>query len=246
VSPQLGMTGVLLGSSFAAGIVSFLSPCVLPLVPGYLSYVAGEAIDLKARGAGVGRPLFLALFFVLGFATVFVAIGASASVLGRLLLAYRYETSVLGGAIVILFGLSMSGVLRLGPLARDWRFHLELPGGRPVAAYILGLAFAFGWTPCIGPVLGTILTLGAARATLWQGVALLGLYSLGLGLPFLAAAIFAESLVNRLRFLSRIGRWLQLGAGAVVTLVGVAILTGELSRFSYWLLDTFPIFARLG
>lgn len=246
MSAPAGLTGVLLGSSFAAGIVSFLSPCVLPLVPGYLSYVTGEAIDLRARGAGAGKPLLLALFFVFGFASVFIAMGASASAIGRLLLAYRYETSLLGGAVVILFGLSMTGVLRFGLLARDWRFHLDLPGGRPLAAYILGLAFAFGWTPCIGPVLGAILTLSAARATLGQGIALLALYSLGLGLPFLAAAVFAEGLVARLKRLSRIGHYLQLGAGAVVTLVGVAILTGELSTFSYWLLDTFPAFSRLG
>ncbi len=241
-----GITGVLLGSSLAAGVVSFLSPCVLPLVPGYLSYVAGEAIGLKGRGSRAGAPLLLALFFVLGFSTVFVTMGAAATAIGRLLLAYRYEMSILGGAVIILFGLSMTGVLSLGPLARDWRFHLDLPGGRPVAAYVLGLAFAFGWTPCIGPVLGTILTMSAARATLLQGMALLGLYSLGLGLPFLAVALFTETLVNRLRFLSRVGRFLQFGAGAVVALIGVLIVTGELSTFSYWLLNTFPAFSRLG
>ena len=241
-----GITGVLLGSSLAAGVVSFLSPCVLPLVPGYLSYVAGEAIGLKGRGSRAGAPLLLALFFVLGFSTVFVTMGAAATAIGRLLLAYRYEMSILGGAVIIFFGLSMTGVLSLGPLARDWRFHLDLPGGRPVAAYVLGLAFAFGWTPCIGPVLGTILTMSAARATLLQGMALLGLYSLGLGLPFLAVALFTETLVNRLRLLSRVGRFLQFGAGAVVALIGVLIVTGELSTFSYWLLNTFPAFSRLG
>ncbi len=241
-----GISQALLASSFAAGIVSFLSPCVLPLVPGYLSYVAGETIGLKGRTRCAGGPLLLALFFVFGFSTVFVAMGASASAFGRLLLAYRYEMSLAAGAIIILFGLSMTGVLKWNLLARDWRFHLELPGGRPLSAYVLGLAFAFGWTPCIGPVLGTILTLSAARATLSQGVALLGLYSFGLGLPFLAVALFTESLVNRLRLLSRLGRSLQLCAGTVVALVGVLIVSGELSAFSTWLLDTFPVFARLG
>ncbi len=241
-----GLSQVLLASSFAAGIVSFLSPCVLPLVPGYLSFVAGETIGSKGRGLRAGGPLLLAFLFVFGFSTVFVAMGASASALGRLLLAYRYEMSLAAGAIIILFGLSMTGVLKWGLLARDWRFHLELPGGRPLSAYILGLAFAFGWTPCIGPVLGTILTLSAARATLSQGIALLGLYSLGLGLPFLAVALFTQNLVNRLRLLSRLGRSLQLCAGTVVALVGVLIVSGELSAFSTWLLDTFPVFARLG
>jgi cytochrome c-type biogenesis protein len=241
-----GITGVLLGSSFAAGVVSFLSPCVLPIVPGYLSYLAGQTIDAKGRESGAGALLRPALFFVLGFSSVFVAMGAGATAVGRLFLAHRYEMTLLGGAVVVLFGLSMTGTLKLRFLARDWRFHLELPGGRSLAAYILGLAFAFGWTPCIGPVLGTILTMSASRATLSQGVILLGFYSLGLGLPFLAAALFTESLISRLQPLSRIGRSLQLGAGAVVALLGVLIMTGQLSAVSYWLLDAFPGFARLG
>ncbi|HJU15787.1 MAG TPA: cytochrome c biogenesis protein CcdA [Stellaceae bacterium] len=240
-----GLSGLILTTSFAAGVVSFLSPCVLPLVPGYLSYVAGETVASPSRRHG-GAILRASLPFVLGFSTVFVAMGASATGIGRLLLAYRSETNLLGGAIVILFGLSMMGLARFGWLERDLRFHLDLPGGRPLAAYILGLAFAFGWTPCIGPVLGTILTMSATRATIGQGIALLSLYSLGLGLPFLAAALFTDGLLRRLRLFGRIGRGVQLGAGAVVALVGIAIVTGELSAFSYWLLDTFPILARVG
>ncbi len=241
-----GLSGLVLATSFGAGIVSFLSPCVLPLVPGYISYVAGEAVAVPAQGGARHAALRLSLLFVLGFSTVFVAMGASATGLGRLLLAYRPETNLIGGSIVILFGLSMMGLARFGWLDRDLRFHLELPGGRPLAAYVLGLAFAFGWTPCIGPVLGTILTMSATRATLGQGVTLLGLYSLGLGLPFLAAALFTDALLRRLRVFRRLGRSLQLGAGVVVMLVGIAILTGTLSTFSYWLLDTFPALARVG
>ncbi len=241
-----GLSGLALATSFAAGIVSFLSPCVLPLVPGYISYVAGEAVAARAPGRASRAALGSSLPFVLGFSTVFVAMGASATWLGRLLLAYRTETNLIGGAIVILFGLAMTGLLRLSWLERDIRFHLELPGGRPLAAYVLGLAFAFGWTPCIGPVLGTILTMSATRATVAEGIALLGLYSLGLGLPFLAAALFTDGLLRRLRGFGRFGRSLQIGAGAVVMLVGIAIVTGELSALSYWLLDTFPVLARIG
>jgi cytochrome c-type biogenesis protein len=244
-----GVSGVLLATSFAAGVVSFLSPCVLPLVPGYISYVAGETVAIptaRASGRVSATALRLSFLFVLGFSSVFVAMGASATGLGRLLLAHRAETNVVGGAIVILFGLSMMGLARIAWLDRDFRFHLELPGGRPLAAYILGLAFAFGWTPCIGPVLGTILTMSATRATVAEGVALLSLYSLGLGLPFLVAAWFTDSLLRRLRVFRHLGRWLQIGAGVVVTFVGVAIVTGELSAFSYWLLDTFPALARIG
>jgi cytochrome c-type biogenesis protein len=240
-----GISSLVLLTSFAAGVVSFLSPCVLPLVPGYLSYVAGAAVARPARPGG-GALLRASLPFVLGFSTVFIAMGASATALGRFLLAYRSATNLAGGAIVVLFGVSMMGLARLGWLQRDLRFHLDLPGGRPLAAYILGLAFAFGWTPCIGPVLGTILTMSATRATVGEGVALLSLYSLGLGLPFLAAALFTDGLMRRLRGFGRLGRWLQIGAGAVVALMGIAILTGELSAFSYWLLDTFPVLARIG
>jgi cytochrome c-type biogenesis protein len=241
-----GLSGLVLASSFVAGIVSFLSPCVLPLVPGYISYVAGEAAVAPGEGGARHAALRLSLLFVLGFSTVFVAMGASATGLGRLLLAYRPEANLVGGIVVILFGLSMIGLARFAWLDRELRFHLDLPGGRPLAAYVLGLAFAFGWTPCIGPVLGTILTMSATRATLGEGVALLGLYSLGLGLPFLAAAWFTDALLNRLRVFRRLGRSVQLGAGVVVTLVGIAILTGALSTLSYWLLDAFPALARIG
>jgi cytochrome c-type biogenesis protein len=240
-----GLSGLVLATSFAAGVVSFLSPCVLPLVPGYLSYVAGKAA-VPATGREGRAALALGLLFVLGFSSVFVAMGASATGLGRLLLAYRPEANRIGGAVVIVFGISLTGLLRFGWLERDLRFHLALPGGRPLAAYILGLAFAFGWTPCIGPVLGTILTLSATRVTLAQGIVLLSVYSLGLGLPFLAAALFTEGLLRRLRAFARFGRWLQLAAGIVVTLVGIAILTGALPALSYWLLDTFPALARIG
>ena len=243
------LSGLALLTSFAAGIVSFLSPCVLPLVPAYVSYVAGHSLDSDSRQANSGvnfAVLRLSLFFVLGFSTIFVILGASATALGQLLLSYRYEANILAGAAVILFGLMMVGLVPWPWLQRDFRFHLNLPGGRPVAAYVLGLAFAFGWTPCIGPVLGTILTTSAVSATVSQGIVLLSIYSLGLGLPFLASAIFTERLFGRLRTLGRAGRLLQAGAGGVVVAMGVAMLTGQLTAFSYWLLETFPAFARIG
>ena len=166
--------------------------------------------------------------------------------LGQLLLSYRYEANLVGGAVVILFGLFMMGLANLSWLQREFRLHPRLKGGHPVTAYLIGIAFAFGWTPCIGPVLGAILTTSAVSATVLQGIALLSLYSLGLGVPFLVAAVFAESLMIRLRIFGRIGRLLHFGAGAIVAGMGVAILTGELTTLSYWLLDTFPILAKLG
>lgn len=236
-------------TSFGAGTVSFLSPCVLPLVPGYVSYVAGDALTAaSSREPPVTRlaALPLSLCFVLGFSTVFMILGASATSLGELFLAYRYQANLAGGAIVVLFGLFMMGLANIPWMQREFRFHLDLKGGRPIAAYVIGVAFAFGWTPCIGPVLGAILTTSAVSATVRQGVVLLGFYSLGLGLPFLAAAVFTDRLAVRLKSFGRLGRSLQLGAGALVVLMGVAMLTGELTSFSYWLLDTFPVLARIG
>src|SRR5579864_5606470 len=236
-------------TSFAAGLVSFLSPCVLPLVPGYVSYVAGQSLNEVASGDDARTKftvLGLGICFVLGFSTVFVILGASATALGQLFLSYRYEANLVAGALVIVFGLFMTGLIPWPWLQRDLRFHLALRGGHPVAAYALGLAFAFGWTPCIGPVSGTILTAGAVSATVSQGIVLLSCYSLGLGLPFLAAAVFTNRLLGRLKALGPIGRSLQIGAGGLVVGMGVAMITGQLTVFSYWLLETFPAFARIG
>jgi cytochrome c-type biogenesis protein len=236
-------------TSFAAGVVSFLSPCVLPLVPAYVSYVAGQSLNGSPSQAGRGTrfaALRLSICFVLGFSTVFVILGASATALGQLFLSYRYAANIIAGACVILFGLLMIGLIRWPWLQRDLRLHLDLPGGRPVAGYVLGLAFAFGWTPCIGPVLGTILTTSAVSATVVQGIVLLSVYSLGLGVPFLAAAVFTDRLFGQLRTLGRTGRFLQIGAGGVVIGMGLAMITGQLTALSYWLLETFPGFATLG
>ena len=236
-------------TAFAAGIVSFLSPCVLPLVPGYLSYVAGHSANGVAQPAsGHARlsELTLSALFVLGFSTVFIALGASATALGQLLLAYRYEANIIGGAIIVLFGLFMTGLVKLPWLERDLRVHAHIPGGRPLGAYGLGLAFGAGWTPCIGPVLGVILTLSAVSSNTASGITLLSAYALGLGLPFLASAFFTGALVRRLKALRRAGRALQIGAGVIMIIMGIAIMTGQLTTFSYWLLQAFPALAKIG
>jgi cytochrome c-type biogenesis protein len=238
-----------MAATFGAGIVSFLSPCVLPLVPGYVSYFAGQsAVGLATPRSTLPRlrAIGLSLCFVLGFSTVFVILGASATVLGQILLAYRYELNLVGGAIVIGFGLFTVGALRASWLQRELRFHAGVPQMRPAAAYLLGLAFAFGWSPCIGPILGSILTVGATSATVADGITLLATYSLGLGLPFVAAAMLTDGLLARLKSAGRIGRWLRLTAGSVMIVMGVAMMTGQLSAFSYWLLETFPSLASIG
>jgi len=236
-------------AAFAAGTISFLSPCVLPLVPGYVSYIAGQSIGgvsvPRARSRRF-RTIALSLCFVLGFSTIFVILGASATALGQLLLAYSYELNIAGGVIVIGFGLFALGVLRPWWLMRERRMQ-ALPSRRqPIAAYILGMAFAFGWSPCIGPILGAILSVGAAAATIDKGVALLATYSLGLGVPFLLAAAFTDGLLARLQSTGRVGRACQMLAGGVMIVMGAAMITGQLSTFSYWLLDTFPSLSAIG
>ena len=236
-----------LAAAFAAGVVSFLSPCVLPLVPAYVSYIAGQPADAGERARGRIDTAALSAFFVLGFATVFVALGASATTIGRWLLQYRYEANLIGGAIVVLFGLLMLGLA--GPLKwfqRDMRFHPRLAGGHPATSYVLGVAFGFGWTPCIGPVLGAILTVSAMQSSISGGVTLLFVYAAGLGVPFVLSAFFMRELLGRLKALRRAGRMLQAGAGVVMVAMGVAMATGQLTAFSYWLLETFPALGRIG
>ena len=243
------LSAIAVMTAFGAGTISFLSPCVLPLVPGYISYVAGDTLSHSHRTDDRAQRLAvlgLSLCFVAGFSTVFIALGAGATALGQLLLRYKYETNIIGGIVVIMFGLFMIGMVKLPWLQRDLRFHGTIKGARPLGAYLIGLAFAFGWSPCIGPVLGVILTMSAAASTVSNGIALLGAYSLGLGIPFLVTALFMGVLLKRLKAMRRFGRWLQVGAGAGMVFMGIAMITGWLTTFAFWLLNTFPVFAAIG
>lgn len=234
-------------TAFAAGIISFLSPCVLPLVPGYVSFVAGSSLeDMRDGEASRMQALLLAATFVAGFSVVFVSLGASATYLGSMLLTYKYELGIVAGVIVTLFGLHMLGLTPLNLMNSEARFHLDVPGGRGVSAFLLGIAFAFGWTPCIGPVLGAILTLGASTADVTKGALLLAIYSIGLGVPFLLAAIFTGTLLKRLRSLGSAGRRLQQGAGGLLVLMGMLMVTGQLEVIAFWLIETFPALSNIG
>jgi len=238
-----------LAGAVAAGFVSFLSPCVLPLVPAYVAYIAGQSPHRTQPRAARARlnAGVMSAFFVLGFSTVFIALGASATVLGQLLLRYRYEANIVGGVIVITLGLLMLGFMQRVPWFHgDYRFHPRLSGGHPAGALLVGLAFGFGWTPCIGPVLGVILTASAMQNSVHGGVVLLAAYALGLGIPFVLSAVFMRELVGRLKVLRRAGRPLQVVAGLIMVLMGVAMVTGKLTEFSYWLLERFPVLGRIG
>ncbi|MCO5965923.1 cytochrome c biogenesis protein CcdA [Sinorhizobium meliloti] len=178
----------------------------------------------------------LSLCFVLGFSAVFVGLGATTTAFSRLLSSYRDEATLIGGAMVIFVGVFMTGLVRVPWFERDLRFHGSIRGGRPVSAFLLGLAFGFGWTPCIGPVLGAILTVSALSSTASAGIVLLAFYSLGLGVPFLLSAAFADHLMRRLKAVRKLGRALQVGAGGVMVAMGVAMITGTTTAFSSWLL----------
>jgi cytochrome c-type biogenesis protein len=247
----LEISGVGIAAAFTAGAVSFLSPCVLPLVPAYISYVAGQAIEPGTTGQIITlrerlRTFSLSLCFVLGFTTIFVALGAGANALTLLLAGYRYELNIFSGALVILFGLLTVGLWRPAWAQRELRWQGRPPGSGPVAAYLLGMAFAFGWTPCIGPILGAILAVAASSANTTGGVALLAVYSLGLGVPFILSALFLSGFVARLGKLRRTGRILQLVAGGVMIAMGIAMITGHLTDVAIWLLETFPVLGRIG
>ena len=247
---MLEISGIGILTAFVAGTISFLPPCVLPLVPGYVSFVTGKSIE-EMQGISSGwqlklSALTLSLLFVAGFSTVFITFGASATALGQLLLAYRYETNIIGGIVVIAFGLFMMDLVKIPWFQGDMRYHGGLKGARPIASFSLGLAFAFGWTPCIGPVLGAILTVSAMSSNSFDGIALLSIYSLGLGVPFIAAAIFANEFLTRMKTLRRYGRPLQIFAGVIMVIMGLAMITGYMQIFAYWLLRTFPGLATIG
>ena len=250
--PQTAVLEVSFLGAFAAGLLSFLSPCVLPLVPPYLCFLAGVSIgELSGSDGQLTRKQHLhiiatATAFVLGFATVFVALGATASALGAWVTAHFDTLAMIAGALILLMGLHFLGWLRLTVLYREARFHAASKPAGLLGAYLVGLAFAFGWTPCVGPVLATVLMVAGAEGTATRGAGLLAVYALGIGLPFLAAAAFAGPF---LKLVTRFRRHIPLvekvtGAGLMVT--GILFLTGAMPTIGNWLLETFPVLGTIG
>jgi cytochrome c-type biogenesis protein len=236
-------------AALIAGLVSFLSPCVLPLVPPYLIYLTGASIEHVANEETVASSkravMISAALFVLGFSTVFVALGASASLIGSLVRAWSAELSVVAGIVIIVMGLHFLGATRIGLLMREGRLPIPKPVG-PWGAYVMGLAFAFGWTPCIGPILAAILSIAAAEATVVKGAGLLAVYSAGLGIPFLIAAFMVEQFSSLFAKLKRHLASVERAMGVLMILTGIGFLTGAVSGASIWLLETFPSLQSFG
>ena len=239
---------VTIAAAFGAGLLSFLSPCVLPLVPPYLVYMTGSSLERLADAEPEPRvrreAAAAALLFVLGFSTVFVTLGASASAVGELLHAYSYVLGKIAGIIIIIMGLHFLGLTPIAWLMREKRLQLVKPVGL-WGAYLMGLAFAFGWTPCIGPVLGTILAIAGSEGSVRQGAGLLAVYSLGLGVPFIVAALAVEPFAAFLaRFRAHLGT-VEKVMGGLLVVAGVAFFSGWITDLGSWLIQTFPELGKL-
>lgn len=221
--------------AFTAGVLSFLSPCVLPLVPSYLSFVTGMSLEDLQEGFDRKRALVHAGLFVTGFTLVFVLLGASASLVGGLLRYYSDWIARIGGVVIIVFGLHLTGVFRLTPLMREKRVHLSSKPMGYAGTLLVGVAFGTGWTPCIGPVLGAILTMAASQEQLMQGMWLLFVYSMGLAVPFVLSAVALE------RFLSVFARFrrflpaIQVASGVLLIVLGLLLVTGSFVVLAAWL-----------
>ena len=229
--------------AFLAGLLSFLSPCVLPLVPSYLSFITGMS-GVAEIGERRHLALLHAALFVIGFSLIFVALGATATALGRLLNTYQQWLQRVGGLLVVLFGLYTLGVVRIAALSREARFQLaDKPLGF-LGSVLAGMAFGAGWTPCIGPILGSILVYTSTRADLSQGLALLGAYSLGLALPFLVAAWAMDAFLRWFQRFRRYIGWVERAAGVLLIVMGLLLVTGSFTLVSGWLQGLTPSFLR--
>ncbi|HSJ24632.1 MAG TPA: cytochrome c biogenesis protein CcdA [Longimicrobiales bacterium] len=221
--------------AFAAGVISFLSPCVLPIVPGYLGFITGMSMDELSGGVSRRAVLVPALFFVAGFSLIFVLMGASATLIGQVLKVYQDWIARIGGLLIIVFGLHLLGVLRFGALMRERRVHLARSPAGYAGAVVAGAAFGAGWTPCLGPVLGALLTFASARATLAEGMFLLGFYSLGLALPFLLAAAGTGAFLRASRRMRGLIPVLEKTSGVILVAVGLLLVSGTFTVLSGWL-----------
>ena len=230
--------------AFFAGLLSFLSPCVLPLIPGYISYISGQ--NLNELAVNKKNVLLKSIFFSLGFSFVFIIFGATASLLGKVFITYSNELRIIAGLIIILFSLQFIGIIKLNILNKEKKYYTKRFNNNLFFPILVGAAFGFGWTPCIGPQLGAILSLAASNGSIVKGTVLLAFYAMGLGIPFLIFAIFINRLEGFLKFFKQYFKIIERIMGLLLWTVGLLMLTGGFSSISFWLLETFPVLGILG
>ena len=226
--------------AFTAGIFSFLSPCVLPLVPSYLTFVTGMSLEDLQEGVDRKTTFAHSLLFVVGFSSIFIMLGASASFLGQFFRAYEVWITRIGGVVIVLLGIHLAGVLRMTSLLREKRLHLNDKPAGYLGTLGVGVAFGAGWTPCIGPALGAILTYGMAQETMWAGVGLLTVYSLGLAIPFLLASLALDWFLQTFQ---KFRAWIPVvekASGVLLILLGILLLTGQFTLLASWLSQYTP------
>lgn len=248
------MLDISASAAFLAGLISFITPCVLPVVPPYLAYIAGvsfnelkgDTIDAAQRRRVNKRVFLAALLFVLGFSTVFVMLGATASVLGQTVARYFDVLSKIAGLAILILGIHYTGLVRIPLLYREARLDVQKSSASIFSAYLIGLAFAFGWTPCVGPVLASVLFLAGSEGTALQGAWLLLAYSAGMGLPFLFAALFAGQFLSVSSRIKRHMSFVEKFIGGMLIITGLLLVTGKFGVIGFWLLETFPVFSTLG
>ena len=233
-------------AAFAAGFLSFVSPCVLPLIPGYISFVSGVSVEemrADAPPATSRLQVFVtSLAFVIGFSLVFIALGASATAIGKFMFAKLPLLSKIAGAVLIVFGLHTMGVFRLAFLETEKRVHAQRKPAGPLGAMLVGVAFAFGWTPCIGPILGGILAIAGSRNSVGEGITLLAVYSLGLGIPFLLTSLAINQFFGAAKRIRKYYHAIELASGALLVAIGVLIITGQLTIIVRLLQPYLPVF----
>ena len=230
-------------AAFVGGFLSFISPCVLPLVPAYISYISGVSVEELSAGAARQSSMragLRSLFFVLGFSLVFITMGASASSIGQVYAEHRQVLMKIGGIVIVVFGLHMLGVFRIQALYAEKRFHVRMKNVGYLGAFLLGLVFAFGWTPCVGLYLAPILALAADTETLGRGVALLAVYSLGLGLPFVLTGFLTSRAIAAMNRIKPHFRKVEVVSGLLLMVVGILIFTGDLQKLSGYLPSLLP------
>ena len=243
---QISYAGALM-----AGLLSFFSPCVLPLIPAYLCFLGGASLDELTAEGGVDREVskrvFISAFsFVAGFTTVFIMMGATATAISQVVIQHIDTLSTIAGVVIIIFGLHYMGLFRIGFLNFEKRFHIENKPSGVVGSYLLGLAFAFGWTPCVGPILATILMVAAGSDSVLYGTSLLSAYAVGIGVPFLIAALAVKPFMSFMARFRKHMHKVEITIGLLLVATGIAILTGSLADVALWLLETFPALSSVG